>query len=374
MAPHLSLAEQDLALSSFTAGQTTSDIFASIAKKRAARSVDMVNITALRRFLRGRSHRRGKVETRGRKRTLTRRNVLAMDAARRRFIKDTKGTRQATWDLVRSKARAPKADRTTVARAFARERMGVKLRRLREKPQRAPEHEQERVDVCGKMLRWPLRRFTDEIDLIMDNKKFDVPTTPTARAYQAKQKLHSQLRTRSEGLCKHYTKPRAGKQRRNLGGKLNVCAGISGGRIVLWEYYTKWNAQVAADMYKGPIMKALLEHRGAKSSYLLAEDNDPVGYKSGLAKTEKRRLGLKTIEWPRYSPDLMPLDFSLWADISTRTAAASPKGKETVKAFSQRLKRFALRTPRATVLAAVGAMKTRTRQIWEAGGKGIARD
>ena len=72
MAPHMSLAERDLALLAFSAGQTTSDIFASIAKKRAACSMDMMKITALRRFLRGRSHRRGKVETRGQKRTLTR--------------------------------------------------------------------------------------------------------------------------------------------------------------------------------------------------------------------------------------------------------------------------------------------------------------
>ena len=42
--------------------------------------------------------------------------------------------------------------------------------------------------------------------------------------------------------------------------------------------------------------------------------------------------------------------------------------------FSKRLKRVALRTPRATVLAAVGAMKKRARLIWEAGGKDIARD
>ena len=138
MAPHLSLAEQDLALTGLATGKTASQIFDMVAKKRAARGVAMVNITVIRRFLRGRTHRRGKVETRGRKRTLTRRNVVAMDAARRRIIKDTKGTRQATWDLARSKARAPKADRTTVARAFARERMGVKLRRLREKLQRAP--------------------------------------------------------------------------------------------------------------------------------------------------------------------------------------------------------------------------------------------
>ena len=370
----MSPAEQDLALSGLTAGKTTSQIFAMVAKKRSARGTAMVNITVIRAFLRGRTHRRGKIETRGRKRTFSRRNVLAMDAARRRFIKDTRGTRQATWDLVRSKARAPKADRTTVARAFAREQMGVKLRRLREKPQRAPEHERERVDICGKMLRWPLRRFTEEIDLIIDNKKFDVPTTPAARAYQAKQNMHSQLRTPAEGLRKDFTKPRAGKQRRNLGGKLNVCAGLSGGRVVLWEYYKKWNAQVAADMYKGPLMQALIRRRGAKPSYLLAEDNDPIGYKSGLAVTEKRRLGLKTIQWPRYSPDLMPLDFCLWTEISKRAAAEAPRGNETVEKFSKRLKRVALRTPRATVLAAVGAMKKRARLIWEAGGKDIARD
>ena len=374
MAPHLSPAEQDFALSGLAAGKTAPQIFAMLAKKRVARGVDMVNITVIRRFLKGRTHRRGKVETRGRKRSFTRRNVLAMDTARRRFIKDTRGTRQATWDLVRSKARAPKAHRTTVARAFARERMDVKLRRLREKPQREPEHERERVDICGKMLRWPLRRFTEEIDLIIDNKKFDVPTTPAARAYQAKQNMHSQLRTPSEGLRKDFTKPRTGKQRRNLGGKLNVCAGLSGGRVVLWEYYKKWNAQVAVDMYKGPLMQALIEHRGVKTSYLLAEDNDPTGYKSGLAMAEKRRLGLRTIQWPRYSPDLMPLDFCLWSEISKRAAAEAPRGKETVEAFSQRLKQVALRTPRATVLAAVGAMKKRARQIWEAGGKDIARD
>ena len=172
MAPRWSPAEQDLALSGLAAGKTASQIFAMVAKKRVARGVAMVNITVIRRFLRGRTHRRGKVETRGRKRSFTRRNVLAMDTARRRFIKDTHGTRQATWDLVRSKARAPRAHRTTVARAFARECMDVKLRRLREKPQREPEHERERVDICGKMLRWPLRRFTEEIDLIIDKKKF----------------------------------------------------------------------------------------------------------------------------------------------------------------------------------------------------------
>ena len=53
----------------------------------------------------------------------------------------------------------------------------------------------------------------------------------------------------------------------------------------------------------------------AKKHFLIAEDNDPTGYKSGLGKAAKRAVGIKTIEWPRYSPDLMPLDFSLWTNV-----------------------------------------------------------
>ena len=65
------------------------------------------------------------------------------------------------------KGRGPKADTTTAARAFKREGLKVKLLRLREKPQRTEEQEKEREDVCGKMRKWPLMRFTDEIDLII---------------------------------------------------------------------------------------------------------------------------------------------------------------------------------------------------------------
>ena len=68
MAPRWSPAEQDLALSGLAAGKTASQIFAMVAKKRIARGVAMVNITVIRRLLRGRTHRRGRVKTRGRKR------------------------------------------------------------------------------------------------------------------------------------------------------------------------------------------------------------------------------------------------------------------------------------------------------------------
>ena len=47
----------------------------------------MVTSLALRRFLRGRTHWRGKVETRGQAGALSRRTVLTMDTARRKCVK-----------------------------------------------------------------------------------------------------------------------------------------------------------------------------------------------------------------------------------------------------------------------------------------------
>ena len=111
-----------------------------------------------------------------------------------------------------------------------------------------------------------------------------------------------------------------------------------------------------------------------KLSYLTAEDNDPAGYKNGKSLTEKRRLGIQTILWPRFSPDLMPLDFSLWHNIGGRTQLSTPKGKESVNAFEERLRRVALATPAATVRKAVAAMRSRAAMIVKAKGKDIRRD
>ena len=68
MAPHLTPAEQDAIFSAEEAGKTVQQVW-ELKKKRCARAgTPMVNITVLRHFMRGRAHKRGKVETRGRPR------------------------------------------------------------------------------------------------------------------------------------------------------------------------------------------------------------------------------------------------------------------------------------------------------------------
>ena len=78
MAPHLSHAEQDLLFAAYASGKTPAEVFSVLQKRRFREGAPMVNITVVRRFLRGKTHKRGRSETRGRKRSLSRRNVLAL--------------------------------------------------------------------------------------------------------------------------------------------------------------------------------------------------------------------------------------------------------------------------------------------------------
>ena len=62
-------------------------------------------------------------------------------------------------------------------------------------------------------------------------------------------------------------------------------------------------------------------------------------------KAAKRELHIKPEEWPTYSPDLHPLDYSIWELIEQRMAKQKAPRKETVAQYKERLKRTALRLP-----------------------------
>ena len=165
------------------------------------------------------------------------------------------------------------------------------------------------------------------MDLIIDNKRFEIPTTARARQYLAQQQVRFHLRTPEEGSLPWCTKPCRKKNRLNTGATANVCAGVSNGKIVLWEYLPKkWNGAEAAKLYKGPIIKTLKKTRGAKRKFKIFEDNDPTGYKSGKAKQAKKEVGIEAVPMPTSSPDLNPLDFSLWqqVDLTLRWLVAGP--------------------------------------------------
>ena len=161
----------------------------------------------------------------------------------------------------------------------------------------------------------------------------------------------------------------------NSGGAALVCAGIIGGRVRVWHYLPRtWNASEAAKLYRGVLIKALKKYRSGRRSYKIIEDNDPTGYKSNAAREAKEELKIVPMKFPPYSPDLNPLDFFLWAEVQRRMAARTPRGRETMSQYKQRLRRTAMSIPETIVRKAVEALPARAAAVVQAGGGDIARD
>ena len=77
---------------------------------------------------------------------------------------------------------------------------------------------------------------------------------------------------------------------------------------------------------------------------------------------------------PVYSPDLNPLDFSLWDEVERRVLKNAPAKVETVQAYKKHLRLTALRLPRDLVTRSASAMPTRTRAVVEVKGYSIKAD
>ena len=66
--------------------------------------------------------------------------------------------------------------------------------------------------------------------------------------------------------------------------------------------------------------------------------------------------------FPKYSPDLNPMDYFVWSETERRMALREPRG-ETVAQYKARLRRTALALPEALVRKAVAAMRHRARAV-----------
>ena len=376
MAPHLTPKELDFLLAAKSAGKlTVVEIHSRLAARRRRKGLEGPHLTSVRKALKGGTFKRGLAETRGRKRKLNAQALRKLDRTRKSLQKRAGGESEVHWQDVLRAARV-RVDPTTAARRMQGAGYDIKWRVPREKPVRTPDVEASRVDVCGRWRRYPATYFTDGLDLIMDNKRWATPVHTAAVRHGNMQKVRGHLRTRSEGLQPGYTKPNKRKHRMNPGGHVHVCAGIIGCRVRLWHYLPqgRWNGDVAAQVYRGPIMAALKRHRGEKASYRVLEDNDPSGYKSSKAKEAKRELGIMPVDFPKYSPELNPMDFFLWEEVDRRMRANQPAGRETKQDFMARLRRTAFGIPEAVIRRGVASVKKRAQAIFDAKGGNIPRD
>ena len=356
-------------------GKTPLQIHAWLWRTRQRKGIVGPNITNVRKALQGKAYKNGVAETRGVKRKLTRKQVLKLDGVRKRLLKQADSEDKVTWTHVLRKGRlAMKVTERTLAKNFQDEGLDVKWRPARDSQDLTADDKKERKLICGKWRFLPNDYFPKKVDAIMDMKKFAVPTHNRAFRFVKKRRVKGHIRTRGEGSASYCRKPNTRKNKVNPGGSVNICAAIMNGRLHLWhDVGKKWNAEVAASLYRGPLLKALKKYRGIKDRYVVVEDNDPTGYKSKKAITAKEEVGISTVEWPRYSPDLNPLDFHVWHQIE-EAVISKLKGPISVKAFAARLARAAKALPRKQILDAVSEMKSRAKAIFHAKGGLIERD
>ena len=114
-------------------------------------------------------------------------------------------------------------------------------------------------------------------------------------------------------------------------------------------------------------------YRPNKTTWRIVEDNDPSGFKSNKAIAMKKKLGMVAVEWPKYSPDLMPLDFSLWSKIEERARTSIGQRSVSAQKYKSVLREAALGLPAAEVSKVIASMRKRIQLCWEHGGGNVPR-
>ena len=293
---HLRPVELDAIQSLSAKGKNPAEVQEHIQKMRnnLRGKPDAPHVNNIRRVMKGLTYKQARKETRGRPRVVKAKKLAALFKARRELLRKAKKESEVTHTMIKKRARV-KASNSVISRRFSEQ--GVKARPLRKKPNRKLETKRERVALCKKWVRHPKDYFRKKVDLVIDNKTFEAPGTPSGRSYQKQTKVRFTHRTRGEGLHPLHTKPDQKRHRKNLGAGVKIMAGLSDDRVVMWEDVgANWNGEKAAKMYQTAVQKALLKCRPRKKpvkgkkgkGWLVLEDNDPAGYKSNLAKAAKK--------------------------------------------------------------------------------------
>ena len=279
------------------------------------------------------------------------------------------GRAEVTIPMVKAHARSPLSIRTISDAFHAR---GVWFRKLREKPILTGDDRVARRAFASKYAAKSKAQWVAKPHAYIDNKHFPIFLDKKAREHAARRSVRGAFRDGRSAVRPDLVKPKATMKYPVK--SIQVTAAIVKGRVRMWQYCAgRWNSKAAAAMYSGPLLKTMrkaypaVAQRGRWSKWLVLEDNDPAGYKSRAGLAAKAANNIDTLDLPPRSPDLNPLDFSIWHEINVRMRAQEKSfdasKKETVEEYLKRLRRTALAVPASVVSRAVGDMKRRVAEM-----------
>jgi hypothetical protein len=100
MAPHLTAQELDHMREMLGKRKTPTEIHTWLVKTRSRKGILAPNLTNVRKTLKGNTYKSGTAETRGVKRTLSRKQILKLDGIRKRLLKKKDSEEKVTWPLI----------------------------------------------------------------------------------------------------------------------------------------------------------------------------------------------------------------------------------------------------------------------------------
>lgn len=309
----------------------------------------------------------------GRRKIVTAAKLAKLEKALDVLQKKAKANSEITVGAVKERAGVVASNRT-VLEAFHDN--DIWFRPLRQKPILTDEDVATRMVFGTKHKSRPKEKWVNWPNAIIDNKNFPLYLNAFGRNEAARRQVRGGYRKRAD-RPKSYLVKRKQSQKFPVQG-VQVTAAVMKGRIRMFEFVDgNWNGAKAAHMYTGPLARCLrraFPEQAAlkKPKFTVLEDNDPSGYKSGKGKAAKQACGIVSVDLPRRSPDLNPLDYSLWHAINKAMREQEKRmrknKKESKETYMKRLRKTALSLSPTSVRNAVMDMHKRVRQVVKAEG------
>ena len=192
----------------------------------------------------------------GRPPALTKKQVDKLESTLMKMIKKADAKYEVTLSMLKKATRVKACIRTI--RKYLHQR-DIKWHNMRSKPVLTSADVKDRCGFADTYASKSAQWWLDHIHMHIDCKHFPIYINGKSRAHGAQQGTRGAYRKPGQGLDFPYTK--ASKTLKyNTGVRgVTVLAGIGAGKVLLWEYIDgrRWNGQVAAEMYKGPMLTAL---------------------------------------------------------------------------------------------------------------------
>ena len=305
----------------------------------------------------------------GRPRVLSNADIDFLERRLHELIVKSMGKYHVTAAMVKCSARC-KASVKAMQLAFRIRR--IFFRKMREKPLLTEDDVKARYAWATKYRHktraWWLKAF----DAAIGGELFKVYLNGKERLRAARHATYGAYRKPDKGLHQAYVRPK-GALHHNTGAKgCLIQAAVGKGRVLMWhEVCGSWSGPAAETLYTGPLKTALRRNYPKKRTHKVLEDNDPTGYKSGAGVAAKRDRNIDVFEIPCRSPDLNPLDYSIWAEVNKRMRAQERTWKtktETRDEYVARLKRTAKGLERTFVDDVIGNLAVRCERLYQAKG------